>query len=312
VEREIDPLLAESAQRDLQAAERALATLHAHFQIFHAGIEPFVDEVGGWGTRFGVLGRTIGDGWNQYVRGRPDPGAVRGYIEEKFHRNVIAEDRLQAAVEDTLVQFQEELVANRNVMLTQVQTRLAASDTPVELRGMNVEELKERFARRSARLLQDMGGDSLANGVASFAGGVVAEEVARRIAIQVIARVATQMASTAAVSSAAAGSATAGGAAAGGAGGSAVGPVGTVVGVGIGIAVGVAVDWWMSERFEAKLSAQCHAFLDHVERELIEGSPPSDSGDAAPGMREVFEESIRQTQSRQRDALLASLMENGS
>jgi hypothetical protein len=303
---EIDPILADSAEQDLAAAERALATLHERFRGFHAGVEPFVEEVSGWGTRFGVLGRSIGDGWNHYIAGEPDASAVKIYIEEKFHRHVVSEAALRGAVEESLVQFQEDLAANRNVMLARVRARLTASDVPVELRDADMAALSERFTRRSAELLDGMGGDILANGAAAFAGGAVAEEVARRLAIQIIARVATQMATSAAVSSATTGGATAGGAVTGGATGSAVGPVGTVIGLGVGLAVGIAVDWWMSERFEAKLAGQCDAFLTDVERELIDGSPE------APGLRTVLNDSIQATRQRHREALLASLLENPS
>jgi hypothetical protein len=76
-----------------------------------------------------------------------------------------------------------------------------------------------------------------------------------------------------------------------------------VVGFGVGIAVGVAIDWWMTDRFQEKLTRQCDDFLNGVEGELIEGTPPS------PGLRAILEESIRLNHASQRAAALASLIE---
>jgi hypothetical protein len=73
-------------------------------------------------------------------------------------------------------------------------------------------------------------------------------------------------------SAATAGGATVTSAAAGGGGGTAAGPAGTFIGAAVGLVVGLAIDWWMTERFEAKLREQLKAMVDEIEASVFEGA----------------------------------------
>lgn len=302
---QIDPLLDASAERDRAAAERAVASLHEHFSGFRRGVKPFVEDVTSWGTRLGVLRRAASDSWAHWWRGDAEAAAVQEYIQTKFRSQVISERGLRFALVEVLEQFELDLAANRNMLIAQIQSRLQRSDMPIHLSAMDVQRLERELASRSALLLAPIGRDSVAAGLASFAGSAVAEEIARRLATLIISRVAANLAaSTAVAETAATGAAAAGSAAGGAATGTTVGPAGTIIGFGVGLVVGVAVDWWMTERFQEKLTQQCQVFLDGVEQTMIEGSPQ------APGLRVVLDQSMRQAHESQRAVVLARVMED--
>src|SRR5207302_2249112 len=96
---------------------------------------------------------------------------------------------------------------------------------------------------------------------------------------QVIARVGTQLA----VEGVQAGGATVGGAAAGGGGGSLAGPAGTIIGFGVGLVAGAVIDWWLSERFEARVSEQCNQFLTALDQSVTHGTA------GGPGLEKSFD-----------------------
>jgi hypothetical protein len=123
--------------------------------------------------------------------------------------------------------------------------------------------------------------------------------VTSRVVVAILSRVGTQIAAE----TVAAGGATAAGAAAGGGGGSFAGPAGTVIGVGVGIAVGAAIDWWMSARFEEKMTLQLNGFFDSVGRRLMEGTGQS------PGLRVALYDAVKLGGDSQRQAVKAAFEE---
>jgi hypothetical protein len=144
--------------------------------------------------------------------------------------------------------------------------------------------------------------DAVVSNLTAFVGGWVAGEVgmqvASRVTTMIVTRVGTQLATRAAVS----GGATVTGAATGGGTGSVAGPAGTVVGIAVGIAVGAVIDWWMSERFEAKMTGQLNGFLDDLNRSLVDGTPTQ------PGLRRSFDEALKANSQIQRQAMIDSLL----
>lgn len=302
IRREIDPLLTISAGRDRAAVDRAIDSLHERFQTFHEGVDPFVEDVSSWTTRFGVVGRKTRDVWNGLWGDSQQADSVRDYISEKFQAQVLSEESLRDAVTQVIADFRSDLAANRNELFVGVSAAIRAGDAPIELREIDMGLFDRELDRQIKSLASDASVNTITSGIVVFASSAAAEEIARRVAYQLLARLVTYMAADAAVTSSAGAGATVTGAALGGTGGSTVGPVGTAIGIGVGLAVGVAVDWWMTAQFEEKLAGECHAYLDRMEKTLIDGLEDDDS---RGGLRQALAQSIQLNQRVQRTAILA-------
>jgi hypothetical protein len=300
---DISPLLDAALQRNRRAADRALASLHERFNAHRAGVKPFADDVAGWGTRFGVLGRYTSDTWDKHIRGNPSAGRVADYIQQKFRTHVLSEQALQQDVESVLKQYREDLEASRNQLYAEIRLPLRSSHSPIALDDSSWRALCQDINQRTRALNAATPRDSVATGLASMVGGFVGTEVTEAIVAHVLAEVGGAVAlESAETATAAGGSAVASGTAGGGVG-SLGGPAGAVIGVGVGLAVGAALDWWMSDRLEAHISAPCNKFLDTVEYQITEGS------DQAPGLRASFEQAAKLADQRQRQAIIDALLE---
>ncbi|HEY7115791.1 MAG TPA: hypothetical protein VH475_04340 [Tepidisphaeraceae bacterium] len=293
---EIVPLLDQFDARNAAAAARAVADAHERLNGRRWGIKPFIRDVGSWRTRFGVIGRSTSDLWHK-IRRQPASGAVRAYVQAKFRHHVLSEAALESDLGETLKHFREDVEASRNLLYVQLELPLEKIRATAPSVTPDLEGVKADVSRRSSQLAVDWGSDSVVTGLTSFVGGWVAADVAQgvtsRVVVAILSRVGTQVAAQ----TLAAGGATAAGAATGGGGGSLAGPAGTVIGLGIGVAVGAAIDWWMSERFEARMTEQLNRFFDSVDAQLIKGNERS------PGLERALHEAVRLGGLAQRQAL---------
>ena len=300
---DIVPMLDAYDARNERAAERAIATLRERINARRGGIKPFVDDVQSWRTTFGVIGRKSRDMWRRARGTRRIDGSVQQYVDEKFQRRVLSPAGLNADVQAALDVFREDVDASRNQLYV---------DMRLPLRDVKVDQVRTKasFAAfiddvrfRSLQLSHGGSHDAVTSNLTAFAAGWVAGEVgakvAGRVTAAIVTRVGTQLATRAAVT----GGATVTGAATGGSAGSSVGPAGTVVGLAVGIAVGAVVDWWMSEKFEAKMTAQLNQFLTDLERSMIEGTGRQ------PGLRKSFADALAANSNVQRDAILSTLLQ---
>jgi hypothetical protein len=198
---------------------------------------------------------------------------------------------------EVLKQFREDLDASRNRLYVDVRLPLAKIKSPLAASDASYGAFQVDVGRRAREMGEKWATDSVVSGLGGFVSGWVAMDVAQavtsRVVVAILARVGTQVAAE----TVAAGGATAAGAAAGGGGGSLAGPAGTVIGLGVGIAVGAVVDWWMSERFEAKMTAQLNGFFDSVDRQLVNGS------DKAPGLERSLNDAVKLGGEAQRSAM---------
>jgi hypothetical protein len=302
---EVVPLLDAYDQRNHEAAARAVADARERLGGRRWGIKPFVKDVGSWRTRFGVIGRTTKDAWAK-VRRRPaaDREKVREYVQAKFRHHVLSEQALSHDVGASLKQFHEDVDASRNRLYADLRLPLAKIRVPGVTPDDGFEALRADVARRSAAMGQAWATDSVVTGLGSFVGGWVAADVAQAVGTRTVAAVLARVGTQMATQTLAAGGATAAGAATGGGGGSFAGPAGTVIGLGVGVAVGAAIDWWMSERFEARMTAQLNAFFDSVEGQLVTGT------EQAPGLQKALDEAVRMGGAAQRAALEAAIKES--
>ena len=300
---DIIPLLDAYDARNEQAAERAIATLHERLEARRAGIKPFVKDVQSWRTTFGVLGRKSRDTWRKVRGTRRLDGSVQQYVDQKFQRHILSPHGLTGDVQAALDVFREDVEASRNQLYVEMRLPLRQIRVDQVQSKANFAAFTDNVRFRALELSQSGSHDALVSNLTAFAAGWVAGEVGMkvgaRVTSMVVVRVGSQLAARAAVS----GGATVTGAATGGGAGSTVGPAGTVVGLAVGLAVGVAVDWWMSEKFEAKMTAQLNGFITNLERSLVEGTG------GQPGLRKSFEEALDANAAVQRDAIVSTLLQ---
>ncbi|MDB5321335.1 MAG: hypothetical protein JWN40_2966 [Phycisphaerales bacterium] len=294
---EVTPLLDQFDARNRAAVARAVANMHERLNGRRWGIKPFVKDVGSWKTRFGVIGRTTSDLWKKHIKKEPNAAAVRTYVNDKFRHHVLSEAALEHDMGEVLKQFREDLDASRNRLYVDVRLPLAKIKSPLAASDVTYAAFQADVGRRAREMGERWASDSVVSGLGGFVSGWVAMDVAQavtsRVVVAILSRVGTQIAAE----TVAAGGATAAGAAAGGGGGSFAGPAGTVIGLGVGIAVGAVVDWWMSERFEAKMTAQLNGFFDSVDRQLVNGT------DKAPGLERSLNDAVKLGGETQRSAM---------
>lgn len=258
------PLLAKTRGKDLAAIAQVLNSLDAVFKKYAEGTPKFASALTGWGMRFKIMYRK----GVESAEGKAEHTWTQELIQQRFAEHVMSDATLEKDLLGIMKQFNFDLEANRNEMLAGMETKLAASNLPVELRHVALEDFKGQFQENLQTLLKKLPEQSVGVGVGSIAAGIVAEEAVRQIVRTIIAELAVRIASSAAVAGGAAG----GAAAAGASGGTAIAPgVGTVIGLAGGFIVGAMVDWWMTDEFEEKISKQCNEFLDTTKASLLDG-----------------------------------------
>ncbi len=302
---EIVPLLDAALQRNRQAADRAIELLHARFDAHRAGIKPFAHDVSGWATRLGLIGCSAADLWSHVFGHDPKINHVGDYIQQKFRAHVLSEQSLEADVQQVLMQFQADVEANRNQLLAETKLPLHNFPTPVVFDDKDREHLYSTIAERAKKLNAGIPRSSIVTGLASIAGGWVGAETGKLLVTKLLTGVGSAVAAEAAETATVTGGGMWADAAAGGGAGTLGGPAGTVIGVGIGLAMGVAIDWWTSDRLESHVTGQCQAFLDCVERQLVDGT------DQCPGLRASFEQATKLADQAQRQAIINALTEAG-
>ena len=257
---QIEPLLKATAQANDKAAERAVTRINEAFDKYRGGVKPFVEDVTSWSTRFGIVGRMPGDWWYEDDR-------ITSYVQTKFEKHLFSESQLQQDITAVLEAFKEDLEANKNRLLAECRAAIDDEDLP-SIKLPDYESYKREVRKIILEFSEQRAKDSVYRGVATFVLSEVAGGAAGYFVSQVLIRIGT----TAVTAAAAGGGATAGGAAVGGGGGSLAGPVGTAIGVGVGLVVGIIVDWWMTDRFQERLTNDLTEYIDKLEAGLLDGT----------------------------------------
>lgn len=256
---EIYPLLLAHERTNLAAADRAIVRINELFASFQKGVEPFTKDITGIGSRFGILRRMPADWWYEDHR-------VRLYVEEKFQKHLFSEARLNRDITAVLNSFAEDIQANQNRVLIQVEEALTLQHAPT----MTAPDLAQ-YEQQVREILFEFGTARARENVYDGLATLVAGEVAAITVTHIVVRLLGTSATAAVTSTASGGGAAAGGAAAGGTTGSLGGPVGIAIGVGAGLAIGVIVDWWMTERFRAQLTEELTGFINDLRDGLLNG-----------------------------------------
>ncbi len=288
---ELAPLIDKARASNRASADKSLERLHQEFDRFRTGIPSFVDDVASWRTRFGIIRRLSRDKWQNFWKAADDADSeeVKNYMVAKFQRHILAPDELQKAVEGSLAEFKDDVAATRNRLLAEMDVALTTRDMKLDFAKPDFATFQREFDRFIAARVERDATDSLVNATVNLIGNGVAGFAAEQLVAQLILRLAATEAVTAGVEAAAAGgSSTAGSAALGGAAGWLGGPIGAVVGVGAGLAVGAIVDWWVTDKFKANLTEQLTAYLDNLERDLVDGMAATPEQPARVGLREAL------------------------
>ncbi|WP_345321824.1 hypothetical protein [Novipirellula rosea] len=260
-DREVEPEIAKTDRLNREAADRCIQRIGLLIRRYHRGVTPFVNDLTSISTRLGIVKRMPGDWWQEDNR-------IQSYVAEKFEKHLFSEKVLTDDIAAILDDFRKEIDANQKRMLVNVHASLEVADLP-EVQLDQYETFYESISHQLQSFSAEQGATSVYNAIVV----ILISEAGSYAATTIVAGLLARFSATAAVGAAAGAGTAAGAAATGAGGGSFVGPVGTVVGLGVGLAVGLIIDWWMTEKFEGKVSEQLHDYLDMLEATLLDGAP---------------------------------------
>jgi hypothetical protein len=300
-DQQVRPQLDQYAHRNHQAVGRAADRITSQIGTYRQGIPAFVEDIMSWGTRFGVIGRSSQDLWRWWWGDQSNATQVREYVSAKFEKSLFSDQDLAALIEATLQQFRDDLQASQNRLYADISS--AWKSQSYTQGNLHLKPIVAQVDKHVRTVTQKMAADSVMIGILAEIGGNAFADVTTQLVKSILVRIATSLATSAAMTSAASGGATGSGAAAGGAGGSLLGPGGTVIGIAAGIVVGVVTDWWLTRKFEQRLTGECEQLLSQIQDQIWIGNQDS------PGLEPVFMDSIATLQKAKELALRASLAE---
>lgn len=290
------PLLEEAHRANVAAGDRCLDAVWVAFDAYLEGVPAFSEDVMGLGSRLGILWRMGGD----FVRRRKgDERRVAEYMSAMFGEHVFSPERLEKDLEGALVQFREDVEAIRNRLVVDVRAAVETADLPLP-EVPDLDGCARSVEAQLVNLATDRGRASVYTGIAALVVGEAVEFVVHRLLVAVAARVGA----SAVAGAAAGGSATAGTTATGAGAGSFGGPAGTIVGIGIGLGVGVVIDWWMSEKFEARLNGEMKDYVEQVRTEIYHGK--DGKGGLTEGLR-TYVADLRRSQAAAMESVITEV-----
>ncbi|MGB7346244.1 MAG: hypothetical protein WBD20_18645 [Pirellulaceae bacterium] len=255
----VEPRITEADALNREAADRCIRKISACMDNYRGGVEPFVKDLTSLSTRFGIVKRMPSDWWREENK-------IEQFVEDKFQQHLFSQQKLMDDIAIILADFKDEIDANQKRMLISVKTDLNAADLP-EVQADEYEPFFESVARQLQGYSAKQGTASVQNAVGVLIISEAGVFAGRSLVVGLLAR----FGSTAVVGTAAGATATAGTTAAGTGTGAFGGPVGAVVGFGVGLAVGMVIDWWMTEKFEAKMRGQMYDYLNTLEHTILYG-----------------------------------------
>ncbi len=256
---EVEPRIAEADKLNREAADRCVQRIVATINQYRRGVDPFVEDLTSMSTRFGIVKRMPADWWRKDQR-------VDKYVKSKFEQHLFSEKKLMDDIGDVLKDFKVDIDANQKRMLISVKTALGSADLP-EVQADEYQPFFEAVARQLQQHSTVQGTASVQNALGAFVLGEVGFFAGRSIVAGLLAR----FGSGALAGAAASAGATATGTAAGTGAGSLGGPVGAAVGFGVGLAVGMVIDWWLTDKFQERLSQQMNSYLDTLGNTILYG-----------------------------------------
>ena len=173
-------------------------------------------------------------------------------VAEYFEKNVASNQDISSALDKIVAQFQSDLVANRNRMLSEATLRIRGADLGLPP-SYTSESLGNLVTAKQGQMAQSLGGVPVVS-VLSISGSLIVDYAL----VKMVAR---------ALSNAA--RATTAGAITGAGAGTLITPgVGNAIGLVVGFAGGFAVDHLMTERMKAKIMRDTKDTLDSMKNEI--------------------------------------------
>jgi hypothetical protein len=290
----VQPAIAAADKANREAMERCLQRLRDTFGKYREGIGPFADDLTTWGTRFGILRRMPSDWWYKNTD-------AQKFVAEKFEARLFSEQSLKQPVENSIKQFNDDVHANNNTLLANIQAALSKSDLPL------IPKVDYgNFSSDVTRTLQEFSGRAAKDSVTSLLLAEIASGVGTAAATRVVSMVVAQLAVWTTEAAAMAGGETAVGATLGGGGGSVVGPIGTAVGFCVGVATGLGIDWWMTSKFKTRLSVELNEMIDQLESSVIQGTA------SQPGLSQALSESCDALRDAYRDSFFKRIVQESN
>ena len=282
-EKDLIPTIELANDRNEEARKRAIQTVREGFNRYRAGIPKFIEDLAGWGSKFTIISKMSQDMWNEYWNDEGSHESVQ-YIHEKFEEHIMASSEVDVLIKDSIVQFVNDLTANRNQMLVEMRIKLTADNVPVKVK-LSESEWKlflTNYEKQFDLKLESYGGDAVMYPILSlFAGECLyfglknMAQTTTRVVAPIMATFGTWLAGSIATGCASvstfAGGSTVICSLGGGAGGSTTGPIGTAVGFIAGCAIGYVVDSFFEKRFEDKMTIELTIMLNQLEMLIING-----------------------------------------
>jgi hypothetical protein len=227
----------------------------------------------------------------------------------KFQSHIMSQDAIPKVIGSALAQFKDDVTAHRNQLLLEAKVALSTRDVRFDFPKPAYAAFEKSFEESVNRSVQSQATSSLVNGVVALVGSTVAMMAGEQVVAYLIDLVGTEAVAAGIEAATAGGSSMAAGGAVGGASGWLGGPMGAAIGVGAGLAVGAVVDWWLTERFKLNLTQELTAYLDNLERDMIENRPATDGQGARIGLRETMRDAVQKLHDIQSGAVRNALAE---
>lgn len=238
-------LLVDTEQRANQVAIlRAQNSLDDAFISFSNRLPEFVEKVTTWKARYQIARSGI----NDKVSGSHEMETVAA---EYFEKNVASNQDISSAIDKIVAQFQSDLVANRNRMLSEAALRIREADLGLPPASYTSESLGNLVTAKQEQMAQSLGGVPAFSAI-SISGSVVVDFALGTLVVRALSSGATIT-----------------GAAAGAGAGTLITPgVGNAIGFVVGLAAGITFDYLMTERMKAKIMSETKDTLDSMKNEI--------------------------------------------
>jgi hypothetical protein len=294
------PIIDETARKNQDAIARALDTLGQSIDKYRGGVDPFIVDLRSWSTTYHIFLKSVVGWWH-------GDESLASYVDGRFRRHLFSDQTIADDVRNALVQLDEDLEANRNQLLVNLQTASASSGLAAPPKWPTIEAFSRAVSERALAGMQPSARASVVSNVlastvvdaptAAFLPAVVAGAV--KGAATAVMRAAATSASETVLAE---GGVVVADAGSGGALGSEVPVIGNAVGFCVGLVVSVVALHYEGIVQDEKLRRDLNGYIDGLKTALV-GEP----GELAKGMKAY----VREIDRGEADLVKQAIMEPG-
>jgi len=128
---EVHPVVRRYHEQNKAELTTAISEMNGCFDQYERGIDAFVEDMSSFGTRIGIIGRQLGD-WYDQIWGNKDPRRVADYVRDSFEKHVFSDNRIQQDIKGVLQRYGYALQANQNRMVSDIRDVVMHSDLPID------------------------------------------------------------------------------------------------------------------------------------------------------------------------------------